>query len=345
MVNVIIVPLTNYNVVDYCMEESMVSVVVPVYNSRDYLQESLTSLREQTYSNLEIILVDDASTDASGDICEDFCKRDKRFSVVHHPRNMGASEAQNTGLRLVKGDFVYIMDNDDYIHKRAIEVLVNVLNSTGLDLVAFDYCTTESRDEDTSRPLGDLTPVLLDRDTIIWQLLKGGEEGRQGRGVLWNKLFRRSLLEGLWLTNCGIIDDQDFSLRVYLRVSQMGYVPEKLYYYYLSPDSISRDAGKIVERQRQTIPYRFRMCDYLSKEEPEKKYRAWVLDRAFRFLLQYRDIASKADVKEIIRVYLPEFIKSPHIPLRRKGHVIFYWFFPHLSGFYAKYLYKRISRS
>ena len=80
------------------MAEGLVSVIINVYNCKEYLPTSLESVRQQTYKNLEVILVDDASTDGSGEFCDEFCKQDERFRVIHHEKNTGVSGPRNTGL-------------------------------------------------------------------------------------------------------------------------------------------------------------------------------------------------------------------------------------------------------
>lgn len=92
----------------------LISVIVPVYNVEKYIRECLDSIVNQTYKNLQIILVDDGSTDNSGKICDEFAKKDSRITVVHQ-ENQGAGVAKNTGLELIEGEYFSIIDSDDYI--------------------------------------------------------------------------------------------------------------------------------------------------------------------------------------------------------------------------------------
>ena len=96
------------------MEDGLVSVIVNVYDCKDYLPTSLDSVRQQTYSNLEVILVDDCSTDGSGDFCDEYCLQDERFCVIHHEMNTGVSGPRNTGLKAARGEDIYFLDGDDY---------------------------------------------------------------------------------------------------------------------------------------------------------------------------------------------------------------------------------------
>ena len=109
----------------------LISVIVPVYNVEEYLPKCLESIINQTYKNLEIILVDDGSTDNSGIICEDYAEKDKRIKVVHQT-NLGISAARNAGLDLCSGDYITFVDSDDYIECDEIEVLVDQIVPNGI---------------------------------------------------------------------------------------------------------------------------------------------------------------------------------------------------------------------
>ena len=97
--------------------DSLVSVVVPVYNIKDYIEKCLKSIVSQSYDNLEIVVVDDGSTDESGKLCDEFAKKDKRVRVFHK-KNGGLSDARNFGIKKSQGEIVALVDGDDYVEKR-----------------------------------------------------------------------------------------------------------------------------------------------------------------------------------------------------------------------------------
>lgn len=117
--------------------QPLVSVIIPVYNVEDYLCECVDSAINQTYKNLQIILVDDGSTDSSGKICDDYAEKDERISVVHQ-KNGGLSVARNTGLSNAKGKYIYFLDSDDYVVDNTIENLVSIADKDKSDIVFFD---------------------------------------------------------------------------------------------------------------------------------------------------------------------------------------------------------------
>ncbi len=115
----------------------LVSIIIPVYNVEEYLRECVDSVINQTYKNLEIILVDDGSTDSSGKICDEYAEKDKRINVIHQ-QNGGLSVARNTGFDASNGKYIYFLDSDDYIEINAIELLVSISEKENCDIVFFD---------------------------------------------------------------------------------------------------------------------------------------------------------------------------------------------------------------
>ena len=113
----------------------MISIVVPVYNVEKYLSQCLDSILTQTYKNLEIILVDDGSTDKSGSICDSYKKKDPRIVVIHK-ENGGLSDARNAGVAICKGDFISFVDSDDYLSPYFYEILMGVAQKRNCDIVA-----------------------------------------------------------------------------------------------------------------------------------------------------------------------------------------------------------------
>ncbi len=114
-----------------------ISVIIPVYNVENYLRECVDSVLNQTFSDYEIILVDDGSTDISGKICDKYAVKDDRVNVIHK-KNGGLSNARNVGLKKAVGEYIYFLDSDDYIKTDALEKLYNTAISEKADVVFFD---------------------------------------------------------------------------------------------------------------------------------------------------------------------------------------------------------------
>ena len=114
-------------------EKPLISVIVPIYNVEEYINKSVRSIVNQTYENLEIILVDDGSSDGCPQICDKWAEQDKRIKVIHK-QNGGLSDARNAGIDIMKGEYVSFVDGDDYIDERYIEVLYNNLVKYNADV-------------------------------------------------------------------------------------------------------------------------------------------------------------------------------------------------------------------
>ena len=108
------------------MNNSLITIIIPVYNIEKYLRKCIESVIEQTYKNIEIILVDDGSMDNSGEICDQYKEKDSRILVIHK-RNGGLSDARNSAIDIAKGKYLFFLDGDDYIEKDSIEYLYNII--------------------------------------------------------------------------------------------------------------------------------------------------------------------------------------------------------------------------
>lgn len=166
----------------------LVSIIVPVYNTGEYLIPCLQSLCDQTYKNLEIILVDDGSTDGSGGICDEFARRDSRIRVIHQ-KNGGVSRARNHGLDMAAGEWILFVDSDDTIAKDYCAELVEAVQLWGSDAVIARPTAAEIPES------FEYTPEQID---LLKRTCLAFDESAFGYNIdaPWGKLFRRSIIEG-----------------------------------------------------------------------------------------------------------------------------------------------------
>lgn len=129
----------------------LISIIIPVYNVERYLNKCLDSIINQTYKNLEIVLVDDGSTDRSGLICDDYAAKDNRV-IVLHKENSGVSEARNIGLKHSTGEFIGFVDGDDYVDRQMYELLLERLESDNSDMAACNYLQVDEEGGVYKRP-------------------------------------------------------------------------------------------------------------------------------------------------------------------------------------------------
>ena len=166
---------------------NQISIVIPVYNVEDYLQYSVGSLRKQTYENIEIILVDDGSTDSSGEICDQYAREDDRIKVLHI-ENGGQSRARNIGVKEASSDWIMFLDSDDYYDLRAVEYLVDLRDKYDVDLVVTSI--VEVRDHKINS-IGESFSLenskKLDKDEALVQMFYGNSIGTSPGGKLYKK--------------------------------------------------------------------------------------------------------------------------------------------------------------
>lgn len=316
------------------MSDALVSVIVNVYNCKEYLPTSLGSVRQQTYQNLEVILVDDCSTDGSGEFCDEYCKQDPRFRVIHHEKNTGVSGPRNTGLNNAHGEYIYFLDGDDYIHAEAIEALMEAIKETGLELAAFDFYWHASLNEDTHYARDKKPVEVVSPETMIFEMLSKVD---LRWCVVWNKLYRRSILEGLFFNDYYSIQDQDFNIRVYQRIVKAAFVPEELYWYVLNPDSLQNNPSYRAKKFYFNTMNRFKLLDSIESGKNEKKYRAWLIGYGYMQLPERRIIEKGTAYEDefrqlskgIIRNTFREFVTTKYFPVRKKIKFFFSWYFPY----------------
>lgn len=198
-----------------------ISVIVPVYNVRDYLGQCVESLTAQTYEALEIILIDDGSTDSSGALCDALAERDGRIRVIHQ-KNGGAANAKNAGLRAATGTYLAFADSDDFVEPDAYAFMVTRLEESGADVICCGYRNVfTDGTTDCGVDSGDFTAEeFLLRFTADWTC-----------GLLWNKLYRRVVFDGVFFEEGHRIDDEFFTYRGIMHASRIVSEPKIVYNY------------------------------------------------------------------------------------------------------------------
>lgn len=174
-----------------------VSVIIPVFNVHPYLIEALDSVRNQTYDNLEIVLIDDGSTDGSEKICDEYAYIDNRIKLIHQ-HNKGLSAARNVGLEIMTGDAVAFLDPDDKFHPDYINLMLTALQNYNADIVICKAAAKHTLGEmvwDSKEIYSDTPDGLFDRKSSL-QL---HADGKINDGV-WNKLYRKELWEKISVT-------------------------------------------------------------------------------------------------------------------------------------------------
>jgi len=205
----------------------MVSVIIPIYNTESYLEKCLESIRTQTYTNIEVIMVDDGSTDCSRAIANSFVENDNRFRLFPQ-RNAGVSAARNYGLGVARGEYILFVDSDDWIEPQMIEKLVYIMNEYNTGISCCQY--------DRSRGFTGEKTEIWNKEIVLQNFLIH----KQINGSLVNKLFRRELIKNNRLDeSIKYGEDALFLWKNLLNIDSIAVSPEILYHVTLHDDSAS----------------------------------------------------------------------------------------------------------
>ena len=303
----------------------MVSVIIPVYNVENYLAACLDSVLQQTYRDLEILLIDDGSTDQSGNICLEYAARDERILYLK-TGNKGAADARNLALQICTGEYVAFVDSDDRIHPQAIELMLRAIRENNVPLVKADY----DRIPDGGNP--PFTRLEYESIAICtldcWTEIKNSFVRPFIRAV-WGALYTKNSLEGLLFEPGNSSEDTMYSCRLLVQNQRLVRIEAPLYQYRARNESIVTHtiAGKndldALDAGRQLI-------DFLSNVKPEfvelakAEFFSECIDRENRFLhngcdsryeeelSQYIDVCAKA-----LQIQLQSLLNAD-IPARRR---------------------------
>lgn len=208
-----------------------ISLIVPVYNVSNYLRKCLESIINQTYKNIEIIIINDGSIDNSYDICLEYKEKDKRIKLINQ-ENMGLSEARNTGLKYATGDYIWFIDSDDYIELNSIELLITYLKK--YDIVVFNYSNVKDNSITKIKSFYDYNQIE------VKYLLSHCNA--------WNKIFKKDILENELFPKGHIYEDLYLIPTLILKTKKIKFLDEYLYNYVYRNNSIKNTKNNSNDR-------------------------------------------------------------------------------------------------
>lgn len=204
--------------------DELISVIIPVYNVEEYLEDCINSICNQTYKKIEIIIVDDGSTDNSGVICDKLQKMDGRIHVFHTD-NGGQGRARNIALDVAKGEYLIFVDSDDIIASNMIEELLCLIKAENADIVACDYAKFEKKPVIISQPKKEIKKfdrreAILDicKDTIL-------------KSYVWNKIFKKELFAYKRFSCNKVFEDAELLIEIVGDTEKVVYTNQRYYYY------------------------------------------------------------------------------------------------------------------
>lgn len=216
--------------------KDLVSIIVPVYNVEKYIDRCMKSMQSQTYNNIEIVLVDDGSSDNSGIICDEYAERDERVHVIHQ-KNGGVSRARNVGIEHARGEYITFVDPDDWIEVDTIEVAVRAMQQNNLDVVLFGYSIDyENGRRKTYESCKEFQIVSSEKMMLRIMSSKYND-------VTWStcgKVYAYKIAKDIrFPEGIAVCEDLPYCWDIITNVDRVGFIPDRLYHYYMRTGSVT----------------------------------------------------------------------------------------------------------
>ncbi len=301
-----------------------VSVIVPIYNVEKYLIKCIDSIVNQTYKNLEIILVDDGSPDSCPQICDEYAIKDSRIKVIHK-ENGGLSDARNAGMSVATGEYISFIDSDDYISLDFIETLYNTMKYESSDIVECDVIKIfENKDPKVNEYENNFKVETFDTQDSLSMLIAEN----QFRQHVWNKLYKSGIALHIPFKKGKLNEDEFWTYQVFGQAKRVTKI-KKLMYYYLQRESsimgnkfnIRRlDALEAKEERQKYIETKFPSLSVQSKID---LFGSCIF--ACQSVMKFLHGKEKRRAKKIIKVYVNncKLTKSDIDTVKGKNH---FWF-------------------
>lgn len=291
----------------------LISVIVPVYNSENFIGMCIESVLNQSYKQLELILVVDGATDNSGLICQQYANKDSRIRVFFQ-ENAGVSEAKNTGLEKAKGDYIKLMDHDDVLHPQTLEICIELAERTGADIVQHSWCYMRSDVKEVKfETINELEKWELSISEAILQIephtcrKELGPESTLASVVLWSKLFKRNIWNGIKFDKTIMIHEDQMMVHRLLAKANKGivYTNAQCYYFRETPLSLSRRPRKWERLEIIRCYYDRLLCvRNLSKDIQKEKnliyetYRRYLICIIQNYRMINKELSKEQEFKE-----------------------------------------------
>ena len=267
----------------------LVSVIVPVYKVEKYLDRCVDSIINQTYRNLEIILVDDGSPDNCPQMCDAWTQRDNRIKVIHK-KNAGLGMARNSGLEIATGNYLMFVDSDDYLSENAVEVLYARMIQDKTDMAIGKHSDVYEDGTTNDSFCCWMEDKVISKDILLSRM---GEDRRYAV-VAWAKMYRQSIFSDIRYATWKCGEDCYILPDILERCRRISIVNELVYYYYQRSDSILHQLTE--ERLLDDITANLKLARYLWKQGHEKAGRKWFVNGVNKASLL-------AEPKQVLKVF------------------------------------------
>ena len=294
--------------------KELISVIVPVYNVKPFLEKCFDSIVRQSYQNLEIILVDDGSTDGSGNLCEELAHQDNRVRVIHK-KNGGLGSARNAGIGAANGEILSFVDSDDWIEPGMYDSMMRMLCRENAQIIACGIKKVSETGAVTYYQNNLEESCVYTREEALIELPKNERLSNS----MCNKLFRRETIEGLHINEQIFYEDNPFTPQCFARAERIAYTAEPFYCYFERAGSISRKQFSVREFDRVTAD-RMRL-DYYHEFFPQCEHAAAIayIGSGLKVYCQSRGNPAVKEQRAQLREEMKRTIRSyPNLPFTEK---------------------------
>jgi len=246
------------------MYESLISIIIPVYNVELYLEKCLNSVINQSYKNIEIILINDGSTDNSGKICDEFKEKDNRIKVLHK-ENEGQAIARNKGIDLSNGEYIMFIDSDDFIELNMVEILYNNLINSKSDIVC---CARIIEKNQKSRLVNNKGTFFMDSKQGIERLIFQ----EQVDSSPCDKIYKKELFKTLRFPEGVVYEDLGLIYKLFDKADKIMHIEDALYHYNIHENStMTTNIKKFNKKSLDELKIKEEMKEFISNKYPELK--------------------------------------------------------------------------
>ena len=294
----------------------MISVIVPIYNVKPYIEEAIESVIGQSYTDIEVILVDDGSTDGCSEICDKYLEKDKRIRVIHQ-KNRGLSAARNSGLNICRGERIAFLDADDAFCRDALQKMSEIMDETDVDIVECNYALYFGDGQLDEEKINEKTKKICKKSIRTGILEKKDALNAQIRGEIacnvWNKLYKSYVWKDLRFREGQNFEDRDIILQLLGAINNVYVWDELLVMHRKRMQSIttSYNLKNLRDMKMADIHYLERIAEYTPRYFDEEVFGEMLCCSLSSFLLQYYLYARfcKNDKKECL-TYIQKLIDN-----------------------------------
>ena len=301
--------------------QDLISIIIPVYNTGKYLNKCFDSVINQTYKNIEIILINDGSTDNSDSICLEYKNKDSRIVYIKK-ENEGVSKARNTAIDIVKGKYIAFVDSDDFIEEDYIEKMINAIRKNDADLCECNM-NKLNVDNEIIGSTNLYNAIVEGKEKVKWDFANYNN----AMDYVANKLIKRDTIGEERFSDLIVSEDYEFFTRVYENINKKVTISDKLYNYILYPKKETTE--KFIRNGLETIRAREKVFkQYMEKNEIELAH-ITAVQLLFRIMTIYKKIDkdTKKILKSKYKEYYPYALKTKATFLKKISRYIRFYKF------------------